>query len=130
MSAFRSIPLWAIILGLLLVANLGWISWNWHHSAGLLDTTKQFRVEVLHTNGMDGIGLFDATTREPLWTRYSLKGRRVVENHYFQGRDVFDITLISNRPPVYYAFFLWRWEKFHLVAQCRWSRHIHAAHVL
>ena len=105
MKAFRGIPLWAIVLGLLLVANLGWISWNRHHYAGILDATRQFRVQVLHTNDLDGIGLFDAKTCEPLWTRYSSKGQRVVENYYFQGRDVFDVTLITNRPPVYYAFF-------------------------
>jgi hypothetical protein len=105
MKAFKGIPWWSVILGTLLVANLGWISWNVRQHAGLVNAGKQFRVEVLHTNDMDGIGLFDAKTREPLWTRYSLKGQRVVENHYFQGRDVFDVTLISNRPPVYYAFF-------------------------
>jgi hypothetical protein len=59
-QAYKGIPWWAIILGLLLVTNLGWLSWNVVQPAGLFYVKKQFRVEVLHTNGMDGIGLFDA----------------------------------------------------------------------
>ena len=105
MRIHKGIPAWAAILSLLLLANLVWFSWNIYQHAGPLDPAKQFRVQVLHTNDMHGIGLFDAKTGEPLWSQFTTNGQLVMENHFFRGRDVFDIKVKSNRPPVYNVFF-------------------------
>jgi hypothetical protein len=105
MKMYKRASVWAVILILSLLANVGLISWNVYQHVGLGAAVKQFRFEVLHTNDMSGIGLFDVKTGQPLWTRFSANGQPVIENHFSQGRDVFDITLKSNRPPVYNVYF-------------------------
>src|SRR2546429_1306584 len=105
MKTFERIPLWALLFGLLLVANLGWMSWNLYQHADLRGAEKQFRLEALHTNDMSGIGIFEVKTGQPLWKEFSQYGIPVLENHFFRGKDVFDITLKSNRPPVFSVYF-------------------------
>jgi hypothetical protein len=105
MKVIKGISIWVIILILLLLANLGWMSWNLYQHAALRRAVKDFKFEVVHTNDMSGIGLFETKTNQPIWTRFSENGRPVIENHFFRGKDVFDIALSSNRPPKYNVYF-------------------------
>ena len=105
MKTSKGIPIWAIILVLLLLANLGCMWWNSFRHPELRAAGKQFKIEVLHTNDMSGIGIFEAKTEQPLWAEFSQDGKPVIENYFFHGKDVFDITLSSNRPPRYSVYF-------------------------
>lgn len=105
MKAFKVIPIWASVFILLLLANLAWMSWNWRQNADRIAAAKLFRIQVLKTNELSGVGIYHSETGQPLWTRFSRDGQPVIENHYFRGKDVFDVVLKSNRPPVYYVYF-------------------------
>jgi len=105
MNTHKRFPPWVSALLLLLMANLGWMSWNVYQHASLRNAVKQFRFEVLQTNEMSGVGLFDVKTAQPVWTRFSEEGRPVIENYFFRGKEVFDITLKSNRPAIYNVYF-------------------------
>lgn len=105
MKTSKGIPSWALILGLLLIANLGWMGWNWGQNADLRLAAKHFKVEALHTNDMSGIGIFEAKTEQPLWLEFSQDGKPVIENYFFNGKDVFNIILSSDRPPRYSVYF-------------------------
>src|SRR5665213_56515 len=98
-------PMWAIILILLLLAHLSWIFWNLYGHTTLRVAIKQFKFEEVHTNDMSGIGLFTAKTGQPIWTRFNENGEPFIENYFFRGKDVFDVTLKSNRPPVFNVYF-------------------------
>lgn len=99
------IPSWAVLLLLLLISNLGWMSWKAIQSASLPPSVRQLKIQLLHTNDLSGVGLFEGNKNQPIWTRFSQAGKPFIENHFFNGEDVFDIVLKSNRPPVYYVYF-------------------------
>ena len=108
MKAFKGIPWWAVILGMLLVANLGWISWNVRHYTDIRAAGEHFRMEVLHTNDDSGVGLYlmNKGQEQPLWTEFKFGNNgSKSETYYFRGQDVFDITVSSNLPPRYSVFF-------------------------
>jgi hypothetical protein len=108
MKVIRRVPLWALLIILLLLANLGWMSWNLYRHAeyvAILASYKNFKLEVLHTNDWSGIGRFEAKTEQPIWVEWSVDGKPMMENHYFQGHDVFDVTLSSNRPARYSVYY-------------------------
>jgi hypothetical protein len=105
MRVFKTILL---VFGVLLVmADISWRVWAWHHYAEGRAVLKHFKVEYLHTNDWSGIGIFDAKTSQPIWVRWDIghDGDSIMEQHYFEGHDVFDVTLSSNRPPQYGVFF-------------------------
>jgi hypothetical protein len=105
MRAFKFILL---IVGVtLLTADLSWRVWAWHHYADSRSVLEHFKVEYMHTNDWSGIGVFDAKTSQPIWVRWNIghDGDSIMEQHYFHGHDVFDITLSSNKPPKYSVFF-------------------------
>jgi hypothetical protein len=93
------------VVGLLLVADIHWRFRIWNSNAEIRAFAQQFKIEVLHTNDMSGIGIFKAKIEEPIWTEFSQDGKPLIENYYFHGKDVFDITLSSNRPPKYGVWF-------------------------
>ena len=103
----KKIPIWAIILILLLLANLGWMWLNSTQHPGLRVTGKEFKVEVLHTNGVSGVGIFERKTEQPLWMEWDFNGdgKSDQENYFFRGKEVFDVTLSSNRPPKFSVYF-------------------------
>jgi hypothetical protein len=109
MKTIKGIPTWALTLIFLLLVNLIWMSWNLQKNGGFRAAiaASRFKVEALHTNDLSGIGIFERRTEQPLWTEwdFSHKGKPEMENYFFQGKDVFDITLSSNRPPRYTVFF-------------------------
>jgi hypothetical protein len=107
MKTFKKIPIWASAFILLLLANLVWMAWNLYQHADLRVVTKRFKVEVLQTNDASGVGIFERKTEQPLWTEWDFKGdsKTIQENYFSSGKDVFDITLSSNRPPRYTVFF-------------------------
>src|SRR5277367_6488727 len=93
------------VIGLLLLADISWRILTWNANAEIRALAKQFKIEALHTNDMSGIGIFKAKTEQPIWTEFSQDGTPVIETYYFHGKDVFDITLSSNRPPKYSVWF-------------------------
>lgn len=105
MKRVKEIPTWAIIVGLLLLADMSLMSYNVYQHATLRAAVKQFRFEVLHTNNMSGIGLFRAKTDQAIWTQFSENNAPVIENYFFLGNDLFDVVFRSNRPPVYNVYF-------------------------
>jgi hypothetical protein len=102
MRTFKYILLIAGVM--LLTADVGWRVWVWHYYADYQVFSKQFKLEVLHTNDTSGIGIFYANTEQPIWTKFDI-GHDVMESYYFKGHDVFDVTLSSNRPPSYGVYF-------------------------
>ncbi len=105
MNAKKSIPVWAAILIVLLAANLVWVFWRLKNYSTVSEDVEQFKLEVVRTNELSGIGLFVAKTGEPIWTKLSEGGRPIVEKHFFDGKNVFDVQFRSNRPPVFSAYF-------------------------
>ncbi|HZM02009.1 MAG TPA: hypothetical protein VFC44_03210 [Candidatus Saccharimonadales bacterium] len=105
MKTVKGTPIWAIILILLLLGNLSWVSWNVYQHTALRGVVKQFKFELLRTNGVSGIGLFEAKTDQPVWTRFNENGKPIIENYFFRGKDAFDIILSSNHPPKYSVYF-------------------------
>jgi hypothetical protein len=83
------------------------MSWNLYKNTDLRAATKRFRVELIHTNNISGTGIFERGTELPIWTEWDIKNTEKPnqESFYFQGKDVFDITLKSNRPPVFSVYF-------------------------
>lgn len=105
MKTVKKTPIWVIIVILLLLANLSWMSWNLYQHATHRAIMKQFRFEVLHTNDMSGIGLFEAKSNQAIWTRFTVDGEPVIENYFFRGKDVFDVILSTNHSPKYSVYF-------------------------
>lgn len=103
----KRIPTWAVVIGVLLLANLGWMSWNTFRHADLRTAAKRFKVEVLHTNSASGVGIVESKTEQLLWVEWDLDGDGEADQQTlrFRGRDVFDIVLASNRPPTYGVWF-------------------------
>ncbi len=120
MKAFGSIPLWALIFGLLLLANLGWMSWNWRYNADLRSDSKQFKLAHFHNNDVTGLGIVEAKTGKPLWIEWDFDhgGKPDEVSYYFNGTNVFNLHLKEGRPPRYDVIFhgpgkseVWWWDK-------------------
>jgi len=118
MKAIKGIPAWAIILILLLLINLGWMSWNLCQNTDHSATFKQFKVEVLHTNdispwpylsgdNVSAIGVVETKTGEPLWAKWNLDRDKSmdIESLFFHGKKVFDIYWADGHPLVYNVYF-------------------------
>ena len=105
MRAFKAILL-ALVVALVLV-DFSWHVWDWHHYAKNRAALERFKVEDLSTDDWSGIGIFDAKSGQPIWTAFDFThdGKPNIESYYFQGREVFDVALSSNRPPKYCVFF-------------------------
>jgi hypothetical protein len=101
-GAFKTILL--VICVALVLADDSSRIWAGLDYAGDRAFVRQFKVEALHTNDTSTIGVFYANTERPLWTESAL-GHGKMESYYFRGKDVFDITLSSNRPPKYSVYF-------------------------
>lgn len=96
-----------VVVGLLLLTDICWRIWVWHNFANYRTLANKFKLEVLNTNNTSVVGIFYAKTEEPLWTEsnFTNDGNSSMESYYFRGKDVFDITLSSNRPPRYGVYF-------------------------
>jgi|SRR5665213_3437322 len=107
MKVFKEIPLWAIIIGLLLLINLGWMSWNWHCNAGLRSADKQYKFGYFYTNGVACIGIEEAKTGKPLLIEWDFgDGEKPGEvSYFFHGTNVLDIYLKKDQPPRYRYIF-------------------------
>jgi len=105
MKKFRGIPVWAVVLILLLLANLGWMSWNVHQYADRIVAAKLFRVKLLNTNDVSGVVFYEVKTKQPIWSRFRQEGGKVTETSFYQGKEVFEIFVRSNRPPKYGVYF-------------------------
>jgi hypothetical protein len=85
----------------LLLNTILWI-WQWNKVHGLkVELGKGFYVEMLHTNGLDGVGLFDRRTRQPIWTAFDVGGTGAHNtfDYFFEGKAVLGVFLPSNQPP-------------------------------
>jgi hypothetical protein len=92
MKTIKSIPSWATIIGLLLLANIGWLTWN-YHAHDLRSVSKQFKVAVLRTNGVEGIELIETKTGQPIWIGWDFDrdGTPSTTSYFFQGKNVMNI---------------------------------------
>jgi hypothetical protein len=61
----------------------------------------------MHTNDVSGLSINDAKTGQPIWTKFGFghDSNSIMESYYFQGKDAFDVTLSSNRPPRFGVYF-------------------------
>jgi hypothetical protein len=72
---------------------------------------KPLLILMGHSNSVDSaediIMIHRDKEWEPLWAEYDFDhvGKPNMESYFFQGKDVFDITLSSNRPPKYGVYF-------------------------
>src|SRR6266550_4780335 len=111
------VPTWAIVLILLMLANLGWVSWNLYSHSDRTDAAKQFRVAVLHTNDVSpwpylpgnasAVGIVETKTGQPVWVKWNLNhdGNLDIQSICFRGEKIFDIYWTNGRPPVFNVYF-------------------------
>jgi len=105
MKTFKTILL---VVGVTLVlADVSWRIWTWHHYADYRAFVRQFTVGEMHTNDTLGLVIYDAKTGQPIWSKFEFghDGNSIMESYYFQGKDTFDVALSSNRPPKYSVYF-------------------------
>jgi hypothetical protein len=111
MKTVKGIPGWALILGLLLLANFLWYSFawysGWYENANLRAAAKQIRVIAVHTNDLDGVAIMDISTGKPLWIQWNTgrNGSPRAISYFFDSKDVFDLTLVKSRQPKYGVYF-------------------------
>ena len=117
MKMILGIPAWAVILILLLLVNLGWISWNWHYNADIRVAAKQFKIEVLHTNNISGVGIVEAKTGKPLWIEWDYTTNGEEFSYFFHGTNIFNLNLWKGKPLAYDVGFhglgkssVWWWD--------------------
>jgi hypothetical protein len=95
MKVFGKFPLWASILILLLLINLGWMCWNACHNSVPDWVAKRFIFESFHTNDVTSFGIVDARTGRPILNEGDfgddLKPGTI--DYYFQGTNVLDVTV-------------------------------------
>jgi hypothetical protein len=83
-----------VICILLVSVDLGWNILVWNMNAGNRAAAKQFKVEVLHTNNVSGIGIVDVKTRQPLWIQLNYPdGKPSDIGYFFNGRKVMNVFL-------------------------------------
>ena len=120
MKIFKGVPLWALIFGLLLFANLGWISWIRCFNDDLRSGAKQFKLVHFHTNDVAGIGIVEKITGKPLWIEWDFNhdGKPDEESYFYQGTNVFNLHLSQGQRPKYDVIFygagksqVWWWDK-------------------
>ena len=114
MREAKEIPPWALVISVLLFANLALMSWvlflRTHQNAA----TKQFNLQVLHTNDVSpwpylsgenatGVGIVDVKTGKPVWVKWDLPGggNLDIQSFFFRGEHVFDLYWTNNHPPVF-----------------------------
>jgi hypothetical protein len=105
MQRFKLISNWTVFITILLIGDLSWRGWNVYRNAAFGSIAGQFKFEVLRTNNITGIGLFNVKTDEPVWTRFGDNETAVTENYFFKGKEVFDVTARSNKFPIYNVYF-------------------------
>jgi hypothetical protein len=117
MKAVLRIPIWAIVLIALLLINLGWMSWNARQNTELRATIKQFKVAVLHTNNISGVGIMDAKTGKPLWIKWAFGDNYHQICYYFNGTNILNLHVWKGRPLCYDVGFygpgkssVWWWD--------------------
>jgi hypothetical protein len=103
----NAIAAWASVLTLLLLANLSWLLWHSARNCVLSAAGREFRIEVLRTNGVSGLGIFERRTERPLWVEWDFRDGSGThqEEYFFRGREVLDVTLGTNRLPKYGVYF-------------------------
>jgi len=101
MKVFKGIPLWALIFGLLLFANLGCMCWSWFYNASLRSAAKEFKFVNYYTNDVACIGIEEAKTGKPLLINWDFgDGEKPGEvSYFFHGTNVLNIYLKKGRPP-------------------------------
>jgi len=107
-----------IFVGLLLVTDLSWRVWTWNANADLRATSKLFKVEILNTNNILGIGIADAKTGKPLWIQWNdSHGKPDAISYFLHGINVLNLHLKGDKPPAYDVIFYgpgrsqtWWWD--------------------
>jgi hypothetical protein len=105
MKAFKTILL---LIGVtLLLVDVSYHIWAWHHYAEGRAFLERFKMGYTHTNDMTCLEIYDAKTGQPIWAKvqFGNDSNSVMESYYFQGKDAFDVTLSSNRPPKFGVYF-------------------------
>jgi len=107
MKMLKGSAWWAIIIGLLLFANLGWMSWNLYQHSDIRAAATQFKIEVLHTNDVSGIGIVRIKTDQLIWAEWDFnhKGIPNEESYFFCGTNIFNLYLHENQSPEYDVVF-------------------------
>ncbi len=107
MKFFKVGPILGATIALLLLANLGFISLGFYDHEGERMAARRFKVEFFHTNDDSGVEIHEAKTGLPILSEWDFGngGKPNQESYYFRGKRAFNITIKSNRPPVYTVFF-------------------------
>jgi hypothetical protein len=105
------------VVGLLLLADISWRIWAWNSNAEIRAFSKEFKIEILHTNDVSpwpylsgdvsAIGIIDVKTGKPIWVRWNPNDAdgKDIENYYFQGQSLFSIYHTNNSPLIYNVYF-------------------------
>lgn len=122
MKIIRAIPWWALILGLLLLADFFWyaFAWytRWHENTNLRAAAQEIKVVTFHTNDMSGVGIVEVKTDNPLWIEWhNHDGNPDQISYFFHGTNVFNLHLKEGQPPRYDVVFhgpgkseVWWWD--------------------
>jgi hypothetical protein len=116
----KDIRLWMLAVGLLLLANLGWMICNWKRNGELRAGAEQFKFGKFRTNDVEGIGIEETKTGRPLWIEWDFdhRGKADVISYYFHGTNVLNLHLKEGQPPRYDVIFhgpgrseVWWWDR-------------------
>ncbi len=117
MKAIRKFPMCGKILVLLLLANLGWMSWNVYQNGHISTAGKRFKIEVLHTNDMSGTGIIEAKTGNPVWIEWDYTNNSRDFSYFYHGTNIFNLSDFKGKPLLYSVGFhgpgkssVWWWD--------------------
>lgn len=104
--------LWAPILALLILADIGWRFWVWTHPHAICGTTtsitgKPFMLMADHRSNLDVISIRKREVWEPVWAEWDFDhdGKVDEASYFFRGRDVFNVNLKEGQPPKFDVYF-------------------------
>lgn len=96
----------AVVIALLLLVNLGWMLLNVVRNAERVTSANLFRVKLLKTNDVSGVGIYEVATGQPIWTRFERKTGGLSETFFHKGEAVFDLVSSTNGQIKYSVSFL------------------------
>jgi len=110
-TGVKTIPRWAIALGLLLLAYCLWYSFAWYTRWQRNSYARAFaanlKVVAFYTSDGEGVEIIDKITRKPIWREsdFNHDGKPDEQSFFFRGTNVFNLYLRDAQSPEYAVLF-------------------------